>query len=56
MQGGLDYYTRVSQTQIDTMDHASEADSKQASVIISSILYHAAMREERILGKPLLTE
>jgi hypothetical protein len=56
MQDRLDYDTRVHHTQIDTMDHANEADLKQAAVVMASFLYHAAMREERIPRKPLLTE
>lgn len=56
MQDRLDYDTRVHHTQIDTMDHVNEADLKQASVVMASFLYHAAMREERIPRKPLLTE
>jgi len=50
-------YPQTEETdQVDTLDHASEADLKQASVVMASFLYHAAMREERIPRKPLLTE
>lgn len=56
MQDRLDYDTRLHHTQIDTMDHVSEADLKQAAVVMASFLYHAAMREERMPRKPLVLE
>jgi len=38
--------------QIDLYDEIYEADLKQASVIMASFLYHAAMRDERMPRKP----
>lgn len=53
IQDPLDYGSRLHHTQIDTYDHVSEADLKQASVIMASFLYHAAMRDERLPRTPL---
>lgn len=55
IQDPLDYNSRLHHTQIDTYDHVSEADLKQAAVIMASFLYHAAMRDERLPRKPLPT-
>jgi carboxypeptidase Q len=38
--------------QIDLLDKIYEKDLKQASVIMASFLYHAAMRDERMPRKP----
>lgn len=43
----------ASHTQLDMYDEIYEEDLKQASVIMASFLYHAAMREERM---PRLSE
>ncbi|GAB4532335.1 MAG: M28 family metallopeptidase [Parvularculaceae bacterium] len=56
IQDPLDYGARLHHTQIDTYDHVYEADLKQASAIMASFLYHAAMREERLPRKPLPSE
>lgn len=55
IQDPLDYGSRLHHTQIDTFDHVSEADLKQASVIMASFLYHAAMRDERLPREPMPT-
>jgi len=39
-------------TQLDMYDEVYEKDLKQASVILASFLYHAAMRDERMPRKP----
>jgi carboxypeptidase Q len=39
-------------TQLDLFDELFEKDLKQASVIMASFLYHAAMRDERMPRKP----
>ena len=39
-------------TQLDMYDEIYEKDLKQASVILASFLYHAAMRDERMPRKP----
>jgi carboxypeptidase Q len=56
IQDPLDYGARIHHSQIDTLDHISEADLKQASVIMATFLYNAAMRDERMPRKPLPTE
>jgi len=39
-------------TQLDMYDEIYEKDLKQASVVLASFLYHAAMRDERMPRKP----
>ena len=56
IQDALDYSTRTHHTNLDVFDHAREDDLKQASVVLASFLYHAAMREERLPRKPLPQE
>jgi Zn-dependent M28 family amino/carboxypeptidase len=52
VQDALDYSTRTHHTHLDHYDHASVADLKQASVILASFLYHAAMRDQKLPRKP----
>jgi Zn-dependent M28 family amino/carboxypeptidase len=54
VQDGLDYGTNVHHSDLDTFDHASPEDLKQASAIIAAFAYHAAMREQKLPRKPLL--
>ncbi|PHZ84749.1 M20/M25/M40 family metallo-hydrolase [Paremcibacter congregatus] len=51
----LDYFNRLHHTQLDVFNHAYEKDLKQASVILASFLYNAAMREDRMPRKSLPT-
>lgn len=53
IQDRLDYLTRTHHTNLDTLDHTSEEDLKQAAVILASFLYHAAMRDELLPRKQL---
>lgn len=53
IQDPLDYGTRLHHTQIDTYGNAYAEDLMQASVIMASFLYNAAMRDERLPRKPL---
>ena len=53
IQDGLDYSTRTHHTNLDTFDHLREDDLKQASVIMASFLYLAAMRDEKLPRKPM---
>jgi hypothetical protein len=53
IQDDLDYETRTHHTNLDTFDHLRENDLKQASVIMASFLYHAAMRDEKLPRKPM---
>ncbi|MEO5566553.1 MAG: M20/M25/M40 family metallo-hydrolase [Luteimonas sp.] len=45
VQDGLDYFSNVHHTNLDTYDHASAADLKQAAAVVASVVYSAAMRE-----------
>lgn len=53
IQDGLDYGSRTHHTNVDTLDHAVPEDLVQASVVVASFLYHAAMREEPLPRKPM---
>ncbi|MEO5628608.1 MAG: M20/M25/M40 family metallo-hydrolase [Thermomonas sp.] len=53
VQDGLDYFTNVHHTDLDTYDHASTEDLKQASAIMASFVYNAAMRPAMLPRKPL---
>ncbi len=53
IQDGLDYSTRTHHTNMDVYDHLQANDMKQASVVMATFLYHAAMREERLPRKPV---
>jgi hypothetical protein len=53
IQDGLDYGTRTHHTNVDVVDHLVKEDLMQASVIMASFVYHAAMREEKLPRKPL---
>ena len=52
IQDQLDYSTRTHHTHLDHADHARENDLKQASVIMASFVYHAAMRDQLLPRKP----
>ena len=54
VQDGLDYFTNVHHTDMDTYDHASAQDLKQASAIMASFVYNAAMRPAMLPRKPLM--
>ncbi len=53
IQDRLDYFTRTHHTNMDVYDHLVREDLMQASVVVASFLYHAAMREEPLPRKPL---
>ncbi|MCH8861515.1 MAG: M20/M25/M40 family metallo-hydrolase [Proteobacteria bacterium] len=53
IQDPLDYGSRLHHTQIDTLDHVQAEDLRQASIIMASFLYHAAMRDDKLPRKPL---
>lgn len=55
IQDPLDYGSRLHHTQIDTLDHVQAEDLRQASIIMASFLYHAAMRDDKLPRKPLPT-
>ena len=49
----LDYYTRTHHSNWDVFDHAQREDLVQASVVMASFAYHAAMRDELLPRKPM---
>ena len=49
----MEYETRTHHTNMDTYDHLSEEDLKQAAVIIVAFVYNTAMREEKLPRKSL---
>jgi carboxypeptidase Q len=53
IQDGLDYDARTHHTAADTFDRLQAADLKQASVIMASFIYNAAMRNEMLPRKPI---
>ncbi|GAB2958656.1 hypothetical protein GCM10027048_27160 [Hymenobacter coalescens] len=53
IQDGLDYNTRTHHTNMDTYERLQPDDLKQASVIVASFVYHAAMRDQKLPRKPL---
>lgn len=53
IQDELDYSSRTHHSNLDVFDHAQEDDLKQASVVMASFLYHAAMRDDRLPRKPM---
>jgi len=53
IQDPLDYGTRTHHTNMDTYERLSQNDLMQASAIIASFVYHAAMRDEKLPRKPL---
>jgi len=53
IQDRLDYQTQTHHTNIDVYDHLRREDLMQASVIIASFAYHAAMRDEKLPRNPM---
>ena len=53
IQDPMDYDTRTHHTNMDYYERVNPADVKQASVILASFVWHAAMRERRLPRKPL---
>jgi hypothetical protein len=53
VQDPVEYSTRTHHSNMDVYDRLQSADLIQASAIISSVVYHAAMREEMLPRKPL---
>ncbi|MCB1037507.1 MAG: M28 family peptidase, partial [Acidobacteria bacterium] len=56
IQDQLDYFAKTHHTNLDVLDLVEAADLKQASVIMASFLYHAAMRDEMLPRKALPKE
>lgn len=53
IQDPIAYRARTWHTNMDVLDHAIEADLQQMSVIVAAIVYHVAMRDERIPRKEM---
>jgi carboxypeptidase Q len=53
IQDELDYSARTHHSNLDVYEHLEEEDLKQASVVVATFLYHAAMRPERLPRKHL---
>jgi carboxypeptidase Q len=53
IQDPLDYDTRTHHTNMDSYDHLSIPDMEQASIIVATFVYNAAMRDGMIPRKPL---
>ncbi|GAB2776379.1 hypothetical protein HNQ93_001961 [Hymenobacter luteus] len=53
IQDPLDYGTRTHHTNMDTYERLPADDLKQASVVVASFVYQAAMRDAKLPRKPL---
>ncbi|MET0553976.1 MAG: M20/M25/M40 family metallo-hydrolase [Vicinamibacteria bacterium] len=53
IQDQADYSTRTHHTNLDVFDRLQKEDLMQASVVLASFLYQAAMRDEPLPRKPL---
>ncbi|ALW87048.1 peptidase M28 [Hymenobacter sedentarius] len=53
IQDGLDYFPTTHHTNQDTYDRLIADDLKQASVVVASFVYDAAMRDQKLPRKPL---
>lgn len=53
IQDQLDYFTRTHHTNMDSYDRVNKSDLMQASVIVASLVYNTAMRNDLIPRKPL---
>jgi carboxypeptidase Q len=56
IQDPLEYDSRTHHSSMDVYDRVQEDDMKQASVIMATFVYHAAMRDEKLPRKPLVGE
>lgn len=55
IQDPLDYSSRLHHSSVDSYDHLKIDDLKQAAVILASLLYQAAQRDEPLPRMPLPT-
>jgi hypothetical protein len=53
IQDPLNYESRTHHTNLDLYEEVVPDDLKQASVIMASFVYHAAMRDAMLPRKPL---
>jgi Zn-dependent M28 family amino/carboxypeptidase len=54
IQDALRYETDVAHTSLDVLEASSEDDLKQMAVVVASLAYHVAERDERLPRKPLV--
>ncbi|HEU0178604.1 MAG TPA: M20/M25/M40 family metallo-hydrolase, partial [Blastocatellia bacterium] len=54
IQDPLEYDSRTHHSNMDVYDRLQADDVKQASIIMASFVYHAAMRDEKLPRKPLV--
>lgn len=52
IQDDVEYDTRTHHSNMDNFDRVQEEDMKQASVILATFVYHAAMRDQKFPRKP----
>jgi len=53
IQDPIDYFTRTHHSNMDVYDRIQKGDVMQSAVIMASIVYQTAMREERMPRKPI---
>ncbi len=53
VQDNLDYFSQVHHTHLDGMDHIQAEDLRQSAVVVASLAYLAAMRDEPLPRKVL---
>ncbi len=53
VQDPIEYSTRTHHSNMDVYDRLQPGDLMQASAIVASVVYHAAVREEMLPRKPL---
>ncbi|RAJ08526.1 peptidase M28-like protein [Chitinophaga skermanii] len=53
IQDGMEYNTRTHHTNVDSYDHLSADDLKQAATIVAAMVYNTAQRDEKLPRKAL---
>ena len=53
IQDPIDYFTRTHHSNMDLYDRIQKGDIMQSAVIMASVVYQTAMRDERMPRKPL---
>ena len=53
IQDGMDYMGRTHHSNVDTYDHLDREDLKQSAVILASVIWHAANRDNLLPRKPM---
>jgi carboxypeptidase Q len=52
-QDPIEYESRTHHSNMDTLDRIQREDVMQAAAVVASMVYHAAMRDQRLPRKPL---